>query len=651
MMSRFKTLRDFAALSAPMNRSRLWRCLRVLLCLAFIKAPLFAQPWSAADEAQLSLTEYAKLLAALQEAKFTYTAHATRSTPTEGVCAKWTFHGSLAVSAARKLFHFTQSETTTWSNLPNSSPPDQNSSEVLVTPDAVMTVSSSKDNQVPPETVFGVIKQRAAAKSWSDELQKHWLGLFLGYEQDSLLAISRKAALTPIQDRDINSKSLVGFTAKTDDLEIRALFDPSNDRLLRQIDVSRPATKPFRLSKATLKVLEIRHKKWLPSFVRLKITREYSGGVLKRSELPENAVLTKRQQVSDHVKFESNRYDTDVEINNFVYQPDPHANWFTLEAPIPEGTYVEVLGEHEVPHYWQGGKVKSGVPPTPEKEIRQEIEAAFNQAQSPVQRYESALGELKLAHQHCLLIFADPQHPATRSLYATYFSNYENLLAVSDFRRVAVSSVKIKRTLAQALAKRIGVTLAEDGAPLLVIADENGKIRGQLRGRDLLGADAISIDSAKVQAFLGQHAPTKIDARTLLTDALEQARRDNKRILLQQTATWCGPCRSLSEFLNKQRSVWGKDYIWIKIDERWSHADEVMKPIRKDNTGGIPWMAILDANGKAVATSDNAEGENIGFPSHEEPQAIEHFLKMLKSTAQRMSDNDLQTLRKVLMQK
>ncbi len=649
-MSRFKKLRDSAVLFAPRNRG-LGRCLRLLVCLAFVHTPLFAQPSSPADEARLSLAEYGKLLAVLQESKFTYIAHATRSTPTEGVCAKWTFSGTLAVSASRKLFHFTQSETTNWTNLPNSSPPDQMSSEVLVTPEAVMSVSTSKDNQVPPETVFGVIKQRAAAQSWTDELQKHWLGLFLGYEQNSLLAIARKTALTPIQADDMHSKRLVGFAAKTSDLEIRALFDPSDDRLLRQIDVSQPASQPFRFSKASLKVLEFRHKNRLPFFVRLKITREYSGGVLKRSELLENVVLSKREQASDRVKFDANTYDTEVEISNLVYQPDGHANWFTLETSIPDGTYVEVLGEHEVPHFWQDGKVKSGVPPTPEKEIRQEIEAAFNQPQSPIQRYQNALGELKLAYQHCLIIFADPQHPAIKSLYGSYFSNYENRISLSDFRKVAVPTVMLKLAQAHELAKQIGVTLTDDGAPLLAIVDEKGKVRGQLRRTDLLGSDAISIDSAKVQAFLGQHAPTKINARTLLAEALEQARRDNKRILLQQTATWCGPCHALSEFLNKQRSVWEKDYIWIKIDERWSHADEVMKPIRKDDTGGIPWMAILDASGKVVATSDNAAGENIGFPSPEEPQGIEHFLKMLKSTAQRMSDNDLKTLKKALMQK
>jgi hypothetical protein len=626
-MSVLKNGSEFGAILFPTRRPTRFRCLQIFLCIASTGTPMFAQQSAPPGPANFYLNEYAKLLATLQEARFSYSARGTRSTRSEGVCAKWTSSGTVSVSAARKLFHSTRSVTSTACNVPKSFPQDQ-LFEVLVTQDAVMTVSSSKE---PPETVFGVIKRHAAAESWSNELLNEELGLFLGYEEKSLLALSRKAALRTVQDHDINSKNLVGFAAKTDDFEIRVLFDSLNDHVPRQIDLSQPAPKfkPFGLTRATLRILAMQRQNRLPSFVKLKITREYAGGLFSRSQ-------------SD---------DTDFEISHFVYQPQPRANWFTLDTSIPDGTYVEVVGEHEVPHFWQDGKVKRGLPPIPEKVIREEIEAAFDQPLSPVNRYQSALGKLKLSHQHCLIIFADPRHPAIGSLYGTYFSNDENLLSLSDFRRIAVPTVKIKMALAQELAKRIGVSLSEDATPFLVITDANGKMLGQLRGRDLLGDDASSVDSAKLQAFLKQHAPPTIDARTLLADALEQARRENKRVLIQQTATWCGPCGELTEFLNEQRSIWEKDYIWTKIDERWSHADEVMKPIRKDDSGGIPWLAILDAKGKTLATSDKSDGENIGFPSHEEPDGIEHFMKMLKSTAQRLTDDDLEALKKALEKK
>jgi hypothetical protein len=184
-----------------------------------------------------------------------------------------------------------------------------------------------------------------------------------------------------------------------------------------------------------------------------------------------------------------------------------------------------------------------------------------------------------------------------------------------------------------------------------VITDENGSIVGSLHGKDLIGDDPAAADPSKVGAFLQKHSPSKIDARELFTDTMERARRENKRVFIQQTATWCGPCWSMSRYLDKHRAIWEKDFIWIKMDERWLNADDVMKPIRKGAQGGIPWMAILNADGKVLATSNTSEGENIGFPYPSEPEGIQHFLTMLKSTAQRLTEGDLALLKQALEKK
>ena len=117
-------------------------------------------------------------------------------------------------------------------------------------------------------------------------------------------------------------------------------------------------------------------------------------------------------------------------------------------------------------------------------------------------------------------------------------------------------------------------------------------------------------------------------------------------MFVQETATWCGPCYRLSVFLDAQRAVWSKDYLWVKIDQRWTHADEVMKGLRKGAQGGIPWHAILDADGKVLATSNDKSGANVGFPS--EGPGIDHFIGMLKATALRLTDHEIASLRKAL---
>ena len=59
--------------------------------------------------------------------------------------------------------------------------------------------------------------------------------------------------------------------------------------------------------------------------------------------------------------------------------------------------------------------------------------------------------------------------------------------------------------------------------------------------------------------------------------------------------------------------------------------------------GGILWFAILDAQGKKLATSNDPKtGDNIGFPS--EASGKTYFAKTLNETRQRMSENDVESL-------
>ncbi|MBI4586811.1 MAG: hypothetical protein HY717_22580 [Planctomycetes bacterium] len=69
------------------------------------------------------------------------------------------------------------------------------------------------------------------------------------------------------------------------------------------------------------------------------------------------------------------------------------------------------------------------------------------------------------------------------------------------------------------------------------------------------------------------------------------------------------------------------------------------KKVRFPENAGIPWMAILDADGKTLITSDGPKG-NIGFPV--EPHEIEHFLAMIRKTAKNLGADELSGLDQVL---
>lgn len=85
-----------------------------------------------------------------------------------------------------------------------------------------------------------------------------------------------------------------------------------------------------------------------------------------------------------------------------------------------------------------------------------------------------------------------------------------------------------------------------------------------------------------------------------------------------------------------------KDYIELKIDtDRMTGGKEVALRLRGTEKGGIPWMVILDAEGKALITSDGPDG-NIGCPV--EKSGRRHFMKMIGRTQQHMDMNDIVAL-------
>jgi hypothetical protein len=280
-------------------------------------------------------------------------------------------------------------------------------------------------------------------------------------------------------------------------------------------------------------------------------------------------------------------------------------------------------------------------PPT----FEQRIEQAFERPISAVERNREAKDFARLAEAHVLITFANPQAPLTKKLYKLYFDGDLSSAVNDDYRTVAIPTAGPKRESAAALAKELGVELPNDDVPLNVAESVDGKVLGVLSGSNLVTKEK-EIAEAALLAFVKEHALPRLDGRKLFDDALAQAKRENKRLLIDETAVWCGPCHMLAAFLDKNRAVWEKDYLWIKMDPRWPHAAEIMKSLRGEASGGYPWFAILDSDGKVLATSNKPDGDNIGFPS--EPDSVEHFIHMLKTTAQRMADEDFARLKTAL---
>lgn len=276
-------------------------------------------------------------------------------------------------------------------------------------------------------------------------------------------------------------------------------------------------------------------------------------------------------------------------------------------------------------------------PPT----LEDRILATFTHKLTPVERFDAALSDARLSRMRVMILFADPKQELTRQFMKLRLEDDEVRPAFDDYRVMAVKAVADDRPLAQVIASRLGQNLPEAESEFLILTtDAEGQLLEVSRSSDLLSEGVI--DKQQVLALLKKRTQPPLDAQQLYDEALAQAKRENKRVILQETATWCGPCWMLSRFLNKHRAIWDRDYIWVKMDHRWTGARDLMKPYRGTSQGGVPWWLIVDADGKPLITSNTDSGPNIGFPS--DPDGISHFEKMMQKTAQHMSPEDIALL-------
>ena len=91
-----------------------------------------------------------------------------------------------------------------------------------------------------------------------------------------------------------------------------------------------------------------------------------------------------------------------------------------------------------------------------------------------------------------------------------------------------------------------------------------------------------------------------------------------------------------------------KEFVKVKIDiDRMTGGKDVLAGYPKSDKQGIPWFVFLDADGKELADSMNAENQNIGCPNSEEE--IDAFLANMKKASATLTADDFKALRESLM--
>ncbi len=195
----------------------------------------------------------------------------------------------------------------------------------------------------------------------------------------------------------------------------------------------------------------------------------------------------------------------------------------------------------------------------------------------------------------------------------------------------------------KALARSLKIPTDAGALPQIVVRDAQG---GSLVSRDAgdIFADAES-NATNLVEFLERHACEPLDARNLWEGGLAQARKSNRRVLLVHASSGRDDSDRILRYLDATRNVWEKDFILVRIDDRWTNSQDVLEEIGLINSAGSAALAILDARGKVKLIANyGRRNENETHP-RTSGQSAEDLLTMFRDNSRHLTEDDLWSLR------
>ncbi len=160
---------------------------------------------------------------------------------------------------------------------------------------------------------------------------------------------------------------------------------------------------------------------------------------------------------------------------------------------------------------------------------------------------------------------------------------------------------------------------------------------------------------------LQNKAQTKATATTLIADATKQAAKENKKVFIRYTASWCGWCHRMNAAMKDNSTVdlFNKNFIVVPIVVMEHNNKKELETPGGDSAilahggaqSGLPYWVVLDTNGKLIANSKEKagdkpltdSGENVGCPA--QPNEVKYFLRILKATTS-LTDIELKIIEK-----
>ncbi|MGZ0165154.1 MAG: M56 family metallopeptidase [Planctomycetales bacterium] len=244
-------------------------------------------------------------------------------------------------------------------------------------------------------------------------------------------------------------------------------------------------------------------------------------------------------------------------------------------------------------------------------------------------RYSRVLRDSTLGDFHLLVLIYES---AVKEFVNDKLLDYEITKDVGSFMNLRITEGDMTNDQTKAFVASKNWPEPEQDKVFLVAVNAAGQKLGQVD----LKIDAPDAASEAAE-FISAHAPAQADARKKWDAAFAEAKRSGRKVWARIGQRYCGPCFSMSRWLDDNRELLEQDYVLLKIDNvRDEHGVEITKRIVSDREHfGVPFHAIFDADQKLLIDSDGPTG-NIGHPSGFE--GLNHVEKMLDESRTNLSD-------------
>jgi thiol:disulfide interchange protein len=121
------------------------------------------------------------------------------------------------------------------------------------------------------------------------------------------------------------------------------------------------------------------------------------------------------------------------------------------------------------------------------------------------------------------------------------------------------------------------------------------------------------------------------DPNQLIAAGLKQAKKEHKRVILDFGGDWCGDCQVLDIYMHRQPNwdLLNKNFVVVHIsvghiDKNLEIGDRYGVALHK----GVPALAVLDANDKALYAQAGGEFESMRYMQE---SSVTEFLNKWKA--------------------